>query len=244
MKTLTVGKLPQLPFMVSEALNQLRVNLGFSGENIKTVMITSTIPNEGKSFVAMGLWKMMAEVGMKTLLIDGDLRNSTIRTEYALSGENLLGVAHHLSGKEDLQEVLYRTNVPNGYMIPVVTNVVNPTILLERGRFKTMIESCAQVFDFVIIDTPPLGSVADALNIASHCDGSLLVVGSGVVPRKMVDASVQMLRRTETPLLGTVLNRVRLDEKTNPYYRRYGQYGKYNEKYGYGYGYGYDKKRK
>lgn len=238
MKELYIGNMPQLPFDISEALNQLRVNLGFSGENIKTIMVTSTAPNEGKSFICMNLWKMMADLGMKTLLIDCDLRNSEIRTKYGVSGQNLVGVAHYLSGKVDFQEVIYQTNIPNGFMIPLVTNIANPTILLEGKRFKNMIDSCAKVFDYVIIDTPPLGNVADALNIASHCDGSLLVVGSGVVPRKMVENSVQMLRRTDTALLGMVLNRVQVDRKSRSYYSRYYRYGKYYKSYGYGYGYG------
>lgn len=236
MNMLYVGNMPQLPFDVSEALNQLRVNLGFSGEHIKTVMVTSTAPNEGKSFICMNLWKMLADLGMKTLFIDCDLRNSEIRTKYRIRGENLAGIAHYLSGKLDLQDVIYQTNIPNGFMIPLVTTVANPTILLEGQRFSAMIQSCAEVFDYVLIDTPPLGNVADALNIATHCDGSLLVVGSGIVPRKMVEDSVQMLRRTNTALLGTVLNRVQVDRKSNAYYRRHYRYGKYYKGYSYGYG--------
>lgn len=99
------------------------------------------------------------------------------------------------------------------------------------------------MFGYVLVDTPPLGSVADALNIATHCDGTVLVVRSGETPRKMVQNSVELLKRTTTPLLGVVLNRVNVNSKSNRYYNRYYNYGYYNGGYGYGYGNGGKKKK-
>lgn len=131
MKELTIKNMPTLPFEVSEALNQLRVNLGFCGDNIKTIMVTSSTPDEGKTFLAMNLWKMMANVGMRTLLIDCDLRNSVIRTKYGVStnsGEKMIGIAHYLSGQAELQDVLYQTNISNGFLLPLTTAIANPTI--------------------------------------------------------------------------------------------------------------------
>lgn len=235
MKELTIRNMPELPFDMTEALNQFRVNLGFCGDEVKTIMITSSMPNEGKSFLVMHLWKMMAEVGVPTLLIDCDFRNSELRSKYGISSsEKIVGGAHYLAGKADLQDVLYQTNIPNGFMIPVTSSIANPTILLEGPRFGRMIENCAKTFGYVLIDTPPIGSVADALNIATHCDGTVLVVRSGETPRKMVDNSVQLLKRTETPLLGIVLNRADMNSKSNLYYHRYYRSGYYYKNYGYG----------
>ena len=94
MKKITIGKMPQLPFEMSEAINQLRVNLSFCGSNVKTIMVTSSTPNEGKSFVTMQLWRMIAELGTPTLLIDCDFRKSEIRRKYGLSTSgHLLGGA-------------------------------------------------------------------------------------------------------------------------------------------------------
>ena len=76
MNNLTITNMPNLSFDVQEAINQLRVNLGFTGETIKVIMVTSALPNEGKSFVAMNLWKNIASVGNRALLIDADIRNS------------------------------------------------------------------------------------------------------------------------------------------------------------------------
>lgn len=237
MKELHIRNLPELPFDMTEAFNQLRVNLGFCGDKVKTVMITSSVPNEGKSFVAVQLWKQIAELGTPTLLIDCDLRNSELRSKYGISStEKLLGGAHYLAGRAELDDVLYQTNIPNAYILPVASSIANPTILLESERFSQMLETCKKMFGYILLDTPPLGSVADALNIATHCDGTVLVVRSGSTPRKMVDNSVQLLKRTETPLLGVVLNRADMNSKSNVYYHRYYRSGYYYHNKGYGYG--------
>lgn len=235
MKRLEIGRLPQLPFDMTEALNQLRVNLSFCGDSVKTIMVTSSVPGEGKSFLVMQLWKMVAELGILTLLIDCDLRKSEIRNKYNIrSDEAITGVAHYLAGKATLDDATYQTNVPNGYMIPVNATVANPSILLENDRFGRMIQASRERFGCVLIDTPPLGSVADALKIATHCDGTVLVVRSGDTPRKLVEDSVQLLRRTETPLLGVVLNRADIGSKSNMYYRRYYRSSYYYNGDGYG----------
>lgn len=238
MRELTVKNIPELPFDVKESLNQLRVSLGLFGQDIKTIMITSSLPNEGKSFIAVNLWKMMADVGIRVALIDCDLRKSEMRTKYGISiGEDQTGIVHYLAGKSTLEDTVYRTNIPNGYLVPLITNMNNPSILLENKRFEELMQSCRSVFDCVIVDTPPLGSVADALNIGTNCDGTLLVVRSGEAPRKLVSDSVELLRRTGKPLLGVVLNRVDVNRRSySYYYGRYYRYGSYYKKYGkYGY---------
>ena len=238
MKHLYIDKMPELPFQVAEPMNQLRINLGFSGADVKTIMITSSTPNEGKSFVAVQLWKMLAEVGNRTLLIDCDLRNSEMRSRYGFRAEDgITGIEHFLAGKEEISRAIYETDIENGYILPVGTNIANPTILLECKRFSDMIEITKQNFEYVLIDTPPLGSVADALTIAGYCDGSLLIVRSGETPRKLVENSVNLLQRTETPLLGMVLSRADTGRKGNSYY--------YNHYYRYGYNdYGYGRSKK
>ena len=233
MKELLIRNMPELPFAMTEALNQFRVNLSFCGEEVRVIMMTSSLPNEGKSFLAIQLWKMIAELGSPTLFIDCDLRNSELRTKYAVSStEKIVGAAHYLAGQADLSDVIYQTNIRNGYMIPVTSAIANPTILLEGPRFGRMVENSAKMFQYVLIDTPPLGSVADALNIATHCDGTVLVVRSASTPRKLVDDSVQLLKRTETPLLGIVLNRANVNGKSNGYYHRYYRSGYCDNSYG------------
>ena len=153
MKTLVIDQMPQLPFQVSEAINQLRINLGFCGDQIKTIIVTSSVPNEGKSFVTLQLWKMIAEVGTPAVLIDCDLRNSEMRRKYGIRSvrnEKLMGVPHYLAGQAEIDEVICKTNVPNGYMIPVTSAIANPTILLESPNFTRMLEYCAERFTYVL----------------------------------------------------------------------------------------------
>lgn len=235
LKRLTIKNLPELPATTTEELNQLRISLGFAGADIKTVMVTSSIPNEGKSFVAMNLWAMMARVGVRVLLIDCDLRNSSMRAHYGLTTEeDMVGMVHYLSGKAEMEDVVYQTDIGTGYIIPVVKNIIDPTILLEDERFSRLMKEVRDcgAFDMVIVDTPPLGSVADALHIASYCDGTLLVVRSGSTPRKLAQNSQALIARTGTPLVGIVLNRA--DEDRHGYGRSY--YRRYYSHYGYGYG--------
>lgn len=232
MNHLTIQHLPELPFEVEESINQLRVNLGFCGDQIKTVMITSSVPNEGKSFIAIHLWRMLAELGSRVLLIDCDLRLSEMRTKYGISSEEkLTGIVHYLAGKVELQDAVYATNIPNGFFMPVAASVANPTILLENPRFTEMIETCARQFDYILIDTPPLESVADALRIALHTDGVVMVVRSGQTSRKLVADAVDKLKRTGVPILGLVLNRVGVNQKGGAYYKRY-YHGYYSKEYG------------
>ena len=234
MKELIIHNMPQLPFAAAEALNQLRINLGFCGDQIRTIMMTSSVPNEGKSFLTIQLWRQMAQVGSApVLLLDCDFRNSEMRRKYGIrsaGGDKLMGAAHYLAGKAGIQDVIYKTNIPNGYMIPVASTIANPTILLENPRFAQMVAHCAGQFGTVLIDTPPLCSVADGLNVARCCDGSVLVVRSGSTSRRLVRHSTQLLRRTDTPLLGMVLNRADTGSRASAYYQRY--YG--SNDYGYG----------
>ena len=222
MKQLTIRNLAELPFATSEALNQFRVNLGFCGSDVRVIMLTSSVPNEGKSFLTFQLWRMLADLGNSVILIDCDLRNSELRTKYGVScSDKITGLAHYLSGQVELDDAIYQTNVANGYMVPVTGAISNPTILLESDRFSALVEKCRIMFDYVLFDTPPIGSVADALNIARECDGMVLVVRSASTPRKVVENSVQLLNRTEKPLLGIVLNRFDVKGKSNLYYKRY-----------------------
>lgn len=220
MKLLNVTNLPDLQFDVQEAINQLRVNLSFAGSDVKTVMITSSVPNEGKSFVSINLWRSLASVGKKVLLIDGDLRLSQMRTDFGFqTSETFVGLAHVLSGQADLPDVVYRTNVPNGFILPVTNLLADPSILFAKPVFKELIEACEQNFDYILIDCPPLGSVSDALTISKYCDGAILVVRSGETRKSIVMESVQSLKRVGAQILGICLNRVDTSRKGAYYYR-------------------------
>lgn len=231
MNSIFLNHLEKLPYGAEEALNRLRVNIGFCGDRFKKIIITSSTPNEGKSFVSTNLWRMLAEAGLHTVLVDADMRKSVMRSRYQMvtGGRNPPGLVHFLAGQAELDDVLYHTNINNGYLLPTSYTVMNPAILLQTDRFTGMLDSLSRVFDYVLVDTPPLNSVADGDLIASQCDGALLVVRSGVTPHTLVGASLKQLERAGCELMGVVLNRV--EAKNNPYYYKYSRYGYYSDYY-------------
>lgn len=234
MKTILLNNLDRLPYGAEEAMNRLRVNFSFCGDRFKKIIVTSSTPNEGKSFVSTNLWRMLSEAGSRTVLVDADMRKSVMRSRYQIAtGEkNMFGLVHYLAGQVTLDDALYCTNVDNGFLLPTSYTVSNPAILLQTERFTSLLNELSQKFDYVLVDTPPLSNVADGDLIASQCDGGLLVVRSGVTPKTLISSSLKQLERAGCELMGVVLNRV--EAKSNPYYYRYSKYGYYNSYYYYG----------
>ena len=224
--------IPKLDFAAEEALNRLRVNIKFVGVDTRRIMITSSLPNEGKSVIGLHLWRMLAEAGFPTLFVDLDLRNTVLRARHQMSSEKeIFGIQHFLSGQCGPDDILCETNIPNGWMIPCTETLKNPTILFESEIFSRLMEDLGQKFRYVIVDTPPIMSVSDACTISTSCDAALFVVRNNFTSKKTIRQSLQQLNTISCPLLGVILNRVPLGAK------RYS-----TSKYGYGYSYGYGKK--
>ncbi|MCR5797694.1 MAG: CpsD/CapB family tyrosine-protein kinase [Eubacterium sp.] len=234
---ISVENIPELPYATEEAVNRLRININFLGDDIKKILVVSSVPNEGKSFVAMHLWHQMVKAKNKSILVDMDLRKSVIIEDYGLKIEGekkeksiTRGTSDYLAGKFSLEDTIYHTDFENGDLLPNMKNVVNPSILLENRRFEEMFDKLAEQYQYVFIDSPPLGLVSDSEKIGSMCDGAILVVRSGGVSRKIVKNSASQLQRAGCPLLGVVLNRVH-GSGSGYYSKRYG-----GKKYYYGYG--------
>lgn len=231
----TIGNMPELPYTVEEAINRLRVNISFLGQDIKKIMIISTMPDEGKSFVAMQLWRQLAQAGVKSVLVDADMRKSVMVDKYEIERTDhgkILGHSYYLSNDVSLDEVLLQTEYGESALLPNVDNVVNPSMLLEGECFANTLEQLAQMYRYVIIDAPPLNLVSDGECIGALCDGAILVTHGGVTPKSMVKNSVRQLERAGCPLLGVVLNRVK-GSGSGYYYKQYGgKYGYYGGHYG------------
>ena len=181
--TAIIGADPELPYAVEEAINRLRVNVSFLGSDIRKIMIVSSEPNEGKSFIAMNLWRQMAVTGERSILIDADMRNSTMVNSYKISredGKELWGLSHYLSDNKKLEDCVLNTPIPGGDLLPNVNNIVNPSMLLDSRRFSELLDFLAARYRYVFLDVPPLGLVSDAEKIGSLCDGAIMVVRSGV----------------------------------------------------------------
>lgn len=243
------GLTPQLPYSIEEAINRLRINISFLGSDVRRIMIISSEPNEGKSFLTLNLWNQMAQAGEKAILVDADMRNSNMVTKYDMKredGKEMKGTSHYLAGNAELNEVLMHTKYGYGDIMPNVENVINPSMLLETSKFEELLDSLAKRYRYVFVDAPPLGIVSDGERIGNMCDGAILCVRSAATPKGVVRESVHQLERAGCPLLGIVLNRV--DESKGGYgkYGKYGRYGKYGHygKYYSDYYYGGGEKKK
>lgn len=210
MNKIKMDSIQELPYAVEESINRLRINVSFLGNEIKKIMVVSTLPNEGKSFVTMQMWKQMANAGIKSVLVDADMRNSVLVKKNDIErqdGKEMKGLANYLAEDFSLDEVIYESPFENGYIIPNVENIINPSMLLESDKFGNMLNELSQDYRYVFVDAPPLGLVSDAEKIGSMCDGAILVIRSGETTRVEVKNSIKQLERSGCNILGVVLNR-------------------------------------
>ena len=224
MRKIHIDNMPELPYAMEEAINRVRINISFLGTDVRKIMVISTLPNEGKSFVAMQLWHQIAQAGTPTILLDGDMRKSVMADKYEIVSEDkkeLRGISHYLSSDDSIKDAVYKTQWENGDILPNIDNVVNPSMLLESERFEEMLHYMEKRYRYVFIDSPPLSLVSDGERIGNLCDGAILVVRGGVTSKHLVKNSIRQLERANCPLLGIVLNRVE-GSKSGYYYKRYG----------------------
>lgn len=233
-------------YSVREAFKTLRTNFLFCGDDIKTVLITSCVKNEGKSTVSLEFAKSLAISEKKVLLIDSDLRKSVLASKCKFEGDgSLVGLSEYLSGQANLDDVLYSTQHENLSLIFAGAVPPNPVELLSSKKFEDLLAKMRAEYDYVVIDAPPLGAVIDASAISVFCDGAILIVTANEISYHFANEVKSQLEKSNCRVLGTVLNRVPVKNGTyyNRYYRKY--YGKYkklgydSKGYGYGYGYGY-----
>lgn len=212
-----------------EYYNALRTNIQLSGENIKVIAVTSVQSDEGKSTTSTNLAIAFARSGYNTLLIDADMRNS-IMSGIFKTRDKITGLTDYLAGAADLSNGLCDTNVENLFVIEAGQISPNPTALLQSRNFGMMVGILRNHYDYIIIDTPPIGIVIDAVIIAQKCDASALVVESGNVKRKALQKAKEQLEQTGTPFLGVILNKYDTQLEKYGSYGNYGDYGNYGKK--------------
>ena len=215
----------ELPYAVEESINRLRINVSFLGNEIKKIMVVSTMPNEGKSFVSFELAKSLAELGERTLYLDCDIRNSVAQARLGVT-EKLPGLSDFLVGKAQIGDILCKTDVPHLHMIFAGSLSPNPAELLSEDLFERLCDALKKNYDYIIMDTAPLGLVIDAAIIAKQCDGTIMVIKAGDTDRKQAQQVKARLEAANVRILGVVLN------EAGGGHSGYG-YGGYGE-YGYG----------
>lgn len=232
---LEVSNFPKLDYVCNEAMNTLCTNLSYCGKDIRKIMITSRYAGEGKSYVSMNLLRTFSQLGKKTVLVDTDLRASGIQSDYRLrcSTRNHYGLSEYLSGICSLDEAIYQTNLPNTCMIPAGHEAPNPLQLLDTQAMGDLIGQLAEQFDVVLVDTPPVGMLVDAVAMAKFCDGALLVVGYCKGKQQEIGDAVESIKQTGCKVLGAVLNGVKFNSMSNRHYyyssERYASH--YNKRY-------------
>lgn len=233
MNYLSIKQFSPLNYAASEAVNMLCTNISFSGENMKKIMLTSCHASEGKSFLSMNIMRTMAKLGKTVVMVDCDLRRSMVVQRYGIQfpeGMQPLGLSHYLAGMAEESSVVYETDIPGAYMVPVGRKVSNSLPLLNSKRFEKLLNDLAQQFDYVIMDAPPIGLVIDAAQIAKSCDGTIMVVGFNSVRRQeLIDAKAQ-IDQAGCPVLGAVMNMTEYDSflsKKYSYKSYYSHYGYY-----------------
>ena len=208
-----------------EYYNALRTNIQLSGDNLKVITISSVEPSEGKSTTSTNIALAFARAGYKTLLIDADIRNSVMSGVFK-SREKITGLTDYLAGTQDLSNGLCETNVENLFMIQSGAVSPNPTALLQSTNFELMIETLRKYFDYIIVDTAPIGVVIDAAIIVQKCDASILVTEAGGTKRRDIQKAKVQLEQTGILFLGVVLNKFDVKREKYGSYGTYGSYGK------------------
>ena len=228
-----------LGYAGDEDINAICSAIMFTRQDMKRIAITSHGANNGKTFIAMHIACGMANRGEKILLIDGDLRKASITRQYQIKRVTK-GLAHFLSGQCALEDAIYSTNIPNLYLLPAGQAIMTPLPLLTSPDFEQLMDTVGKEFDLVIVDTPPVGVVIDAAEIAKRCDGSLLVLEYNKQTKGMLRSMQRTMKQTRTPVIGCVLNKVVVKKLSQRrYYYRYGNEYKY-----YSFPSGADRKRK
>ena len=238
MQTVEFTRINDMSSTMRESLRALRTNIQFCGDDIKTILFTSSFPDEGKSTVVLDLAMSIGESGKHVLLVDTDMRKSVFVQEYAVkavSHQQIFGLSHYLSGQKKLDEALYATDLHNVDMVFAGRSVPNPTEILGKKYFTDLLEYGRSHYDYVLVDCAPVTAAIDSVLVAHYCDGVVLVIAQGdVTSRAVLDAKHQ-LENSGVRILGAVLNKVRMEgSRYGHYYGKYygSYYGKYYGHYG------------
>ena len=234
--------------LMSETFRNIRTNLQFMLDNDqKVILVTSTVSGEGKSFVSSNLAISLSLLGKKVVIVGLDIRKPGLNKVFNLSSKEK-GITQYLANPEmDLMSLIQQSDVnKNLYILPGGTVPPNPTELLARDGLDKAIEILKKNFDYVILDTAPIGMVTDTLLIGRVADLSAYVCRTDYTHKAEYTLINELYHEKKLPNLCTIINGVDLKKRKYGYYYGYGKYGKhygYGKRYGYGYGYGQEKKK-
>lgn len=237
--------------LMEEVFRSVRTNLQYMlGEGQKVILFTSTTSGEGKSFNAGNLACSFAFMGKKVVIVGLDIRKPGLNKVFEISHKEQ-GITQYLADPNhtDLLSLCQPSAIsPNLFILPGGTVPPNPTELVARKSLDHALEILKERFDYIILDTAPIGMVTDTQLIARVADLSVYVCRAGYTHKSDYELINDLKRENKLPNLCTLINAIDMDQRKNGYYYGYGKYGKYGKygygkKYGYGYGYGYGKEK-
>lgn len=208
-------------FLYEESMRMLRTNLQFSGGNLRVILFTSSIQDEGKSETSFQLAISFAKLDKKVLYVDADMRKSVFTTRYQIK-ENVQGLSQYLSG-QNTEDIVYKTNIKNMDVVFAGPYAPNPAELLYENKLDELIKKQRLQYDYIIIDAPPLANIVDAAVIGRCVDGAVIVVKSATVSQRMVKRVKDQLEKVNCKIIGAVLNGVEM-KKNSYHYKYYGDY--------------------
>lgn len=213
----------EVPHEFGEAFRALRTSLVFSTstEGTRVIAVTSAQPLEGKTTTVCNMAIALAYGGSRVLLVDGDMRRPSVGRTLGL--DNQIGLSHLLTGQATARQTIHKTAVQNLWVMTAGATPPNPSELLASDRMKTLIANVENgPFDWVLIDTPPVLAVTDAVIIAPWVSGVVFVIGSEMTQRRLAERAIETLAASHPHVLGAVLNRVDIARNKYYYSRYYG----------------------
>ncbi|WDW10077.1 CpsD/CapB family tyrosine-protein kinase [Priestia aryabhattai] len=203
---------------IAEQYRTIRTNIQFSNvdQDIKTIVLTSSGAEEGKSTTSANLATVYAQQGLKVLLIDADLRKPT--GHYTFRLENHIGLTNVLTRQSTLAQAVQESEIPHLSVLTSGPIPPNPSELLASAQMAELLKEMKKQFDIIIFDTPPILAVADAQILANQVDGTILVVSSGKTEKDAALKSKELLSNAQGKLLGVVLNNRKVEEGNYYYY--------------------------
>lgn len=189
-----------------EYFNSLYTNIRLDNTEARVISITSVDQKEGKTTIATNLAVSLATLGYKTMLLDMDIRNSDM-LDFFEPVDRLIGVTDYLADVATLSTCIHNTNIEKLSVITAGSRFSSPAVFLQSRKFKEMMLTLRQDFNYVIVDTPAIGLATDAINITQICDASILVTEVDKIRQETLKRAEKRLERTRKPLLGIVLNK-------------------------------------